>query len=317
MADQTQQPGLWRQNIDTHDAADYRRLLRSVLSEGVTQTNPTDPTTDLKVIERSPNGPGVWVTEGGGVIEGDDTDDQGAYYGYSLDHSTVDVDAGDATNPRRDRIIMESLDTFYGSGSDVWRFRAVKGTPSPTPALPALPSNAISLAEVHVAALQVNIAAADITDLRTPAVSKAKAIWGRAYLGADHSITSGTVAVIHLDTPEEDPYGMFDAVNHWFKIPAGLGGIWIPFGQIMWDNIVTGVYRQSRIQINGASYTGRTILPPLAGTGVNLVLPPIGVPVRLADLDTVALLGAHDRGTPLVAKAGAGDTYLSLVRIGG
>jgi hypothetical protein len=80
----------------------------------------------------------------------------------------------DPTNPRNDLIIAQQSDTFYGDGVSTWQIRQVVGTPSGSPADPAVSGSGdyVPLARVRVNASVTTITGAVITDLRTTGHAK-------------------------------------------------------------------------------------------------------------------------------------------------
>lgn len=76
------------------------------------------------------------------------------------------IPAADATHPRIDLICIASDGAVEGPAENA----SLKGTPAATPAAPAVPAGYIKLAEVRVENGAVGIAAAKVTDKRTPAV---------------------------------------------------------------------------------------------------------------------------------------------------
>lgn len=78
---------------------------------------------------------------------------KGAYLtGLDSVTSAGSLGVADPTNPRRDRVVLEVLDPDNGGASGVreGRLRLIAGTPGALPGLPALPVNALHVAEVLV-----------------------------------------------------------------------------------------------------------------------------------------------------------------------
>jgi len=75
----------------------------------------------------------------------------------------------DPTNPRDDLIIAQQSDKFYSDASNAFQVKQVVGTPSGTPADPAVTGSPdfVRLARVRVSANATTITNANITDLRT------------------------------------------------------------------------------------------------------------------------------------------------------
>lgn len=109
----------------------------------------------------------VNVAPGGAFITGTESAHQGVYYFYSEAAVNLTIDASDPTNARRDLVVAQVRDAAYSGASNDARFLVVKGTPSASPADPALPPNCLVLARVQVNAGATSITGANITDLRT------------------------------------------------------------------------------------------------------------------------------------------------------
>jgi hypothetical protein len=113
-------------------------------------------------------------TGGGAVVQGDSVTAQGLY--YVGPHSAVineAISTAHATLPRIDQVILEIQDTTHdSSGANAARVRVVTGTATAAATLDnrngaaALPSNAIRLADVLVAATDTAISNSEIRDRR-------------------------------------------------------------------------------------------------------------------------------------------------------
>lgn len=75
---------------------------------------------------------------------------------------TLTVAAADATNPRIDVPYIQVQDSFYSGAANQAIAGIVTGTPAPTPFAPAVPSNAVGLAPIAVAANATSIVGANI-----------------------------------------------------------------------------------------------------------------------------------------------------------
>lgn len=122
----------------------------------------------LHVTENSPTGSSVLVQPGHAVVT---RTAQGMYLCPNSAPRVVALDPADATNPRIDLIVLQVLDTALGDASTDVQIRAVTGTPAGSPVAPALPTGAIELARVAVAAAPTGntIVNANITDRRKSA----------------------------------------------------------------------------------------------------------------------------------------------------
>ena len=107
----------------------------------------------------------VTVKAGSVVIPGTAVAGSGVWRtGIGADQSHA-LAARDATNPRIDLVVFRQLDTdVVGShGAYTARLQIIEGTPSATPAVPALPSMAVELARINVPASGGGAASADLT----------------------------------------------------------------------------------------------------------------------------------------------------------
>ena len=83
------------------------------------------------------------------------------------------VAASDPTLDRIDLVILKVYDdTFDSSGNDYADLEVITGTPDASPVAPALPSTAISLAEILVQNAVTQIVNGDITDKRNEVLTK-------------------------------------------------------------------------------------------------------------------------------------------------
>lgn len=158
-----------------YNALDLRRRMIGQVQEGVSVFGLT--TGDFKVAQRAAGaGLGVDVAAGEALVQGDSLSQQGLYYcllSAALTAATqIDIAAGGA-QPRVDQVVLEVKDTQHdGSGLNVGRVRVVQGTETPGATLDnrlgaaALPTSAIRLADVLVAAGAVQVATANIRDRR-------------------------------------------------------------------------------------------------------------------------------------------------------
>lgn len=153
------------QNVATENADDHRAKIKSIVTtEGVVAA------ADLAVAENGTPNMTVNVAAGSAFIHGDNAPTtQGAY--HVLNDATVNlaIAAADATNPRKDIVILEVRDAFYSGADNDAQLRVVTGTPAASPVAPALPNNALQLALIDVPANDTAITNSQITDSRTRA----------------------------------------------------------------------------------------------------------------------------------------------------
>jgi len=159
-------PPLFQDVNNIYSGDEFGLPYRDIMGEGVVEAG------DLAVTQRGAGANlSVDVAAGACWIKGDaDLNAQPTY--RCRNNSVVNLAiTPDGANPRIVRVVAEVLDTtFDGSGSRLWRLRAIHGTPAGSPVAPALPSTAISLATIAVTAGDADIVNGQITDLRTRAV---------------------------------------------------------------------------------------------------------------------------------------------------
>ena len=147
----------------SHTAEQTRRALHAIIGRRGGVLTPTD----LLVTQRAAGvNMSVDVATGQVAVPGSEATYQGAYFVENRGAVNVTIATADATNPRRDLIIVRVRDAQY-SGSDGVTIEAVQGTPAGSPADPSLPTgNCFVLARVAVAAGATSITNANVTDLR-------------------------------------------------------------------------------------------------------------------------------------------------------
>lgn len=139
--------------------AEWAEMARLWLFTGVYNSNGVRPNVDLNKFEVYGDNSGlqVKVKTGTAWIEG--------FYVKSDAEEIVALATADATNPRKDRIILK-LDR----GANTITLTKLTGTPAGSPVAPTLTQNSsiweISLAQVLVVATDTLIAAGDVTDER-------------------------------------------------------------------------------------------------------------------------------------------------------
>lgn len=142
-------------------AAKYDRwLAKLLLSEGIFASGA------FAVTQNSSPGMSVFVAAGNALIQ-NDSSDAGSYIVTNDASMTKSIAAADPSNPRIDRVILQMYDSTDISGAlDKCDIEVLTGTPAGSPSAPAIPSNAISLATVAVAAGATQVVTANITDTR-------------------------------------------------------------------------------------------------------------------------------------------------------
>jgi len=94
---------------------------------------------------------------------------QGAYVFGLMVAQTLALQAASLTLPRIDIVVAYVAD--LGTDASAAYVQVVTGTPAATPAVPAAPSNSITLAQISVGAAATSITSANISDVRTYVVA--------------------------------------------------------------------------------------------------------------------------------------------------
>lgn len=177
-------PPLWLQNRTDHTAENERSLLTGLYSgkEGVLSS------TALTVVQNGTPNMSVNVSGGRAIVLGDESANQGMYLVWNDGVKNVTIAAADPTNPRRDIIVARVKDAYYSGATNAFSIEVIQGTPAGSPADPSIPSNALPLARVAVAASASSITNANITDLRTVAKPWYSA-WGEIGRASTNSLT--------------------------------------------------------------------------------------------------------------------------------
>jgi hypothetical protein len=137
----------------TYDSEELRRDIGFLLAGGATADVSRTGVLDVRALTVTLSGTNVRINPGGCAIG----TAKGAYLTGATATATIDaLTPADATNPRRDRVVLEVLDPDNGGGAGrKAQFRVIPGTPSATAAsgggYPAAPSSpSITLAYVDV-----------------------------------------------------------------------------------------------------------------------------------------------------------------------
>lgn len=155
-------PPTWLQ-AGTYPAEDDRRLLSTIFadSEGIVGASTLAVTQRALGVNMS-----VDVAGGRAIVKGDLGTFEGVYHVDNRNLTNLTVAASDPTNPRIDLVVAEVLNAEYSGVSNLWRLRVITGVPAGSPVAPTLPSNALALATIAVAASASSVVNANITDLR-------------------------------------------------------------------------------------------------------------------------------------------------------
>lgn len=177
--------GIGNRTLQTHTMRAMKQMVRGLLGgpSAFAFVNSTHPVThggahgvvgdnDFKVSAQGTPDMTVKIGAGEAFILQDANAHAGTGTVYNDgDLTTAAFAAQHATLNRIDLVTVQMRDNVEdGSGANDWRYNPVVGTPSASPAVPAIPANSLVLAQVLVRSTSNGggtITAADITDKRT------------------------------------------------------------------------------------------------------------------------------------------------------
>lgn len=120
--------------------------------------------THLAVTQNGTPNMSVNVAKGTALVNGTSSLAQAVYAVTNDATANLAIATADATNPRRDLVVIQIRDnTEDASGSNDARLFVVTGTPAASPADPTIPPGALVIARVAVAAATTSIVNANIT----------------------------------------------------------------------------------------------------------------------------------------------------------
>ena len=226
---------------------------------------------------------------------------------------TLDPAPASGTN-RIDLVICQARSTEFGGTNEDFVFAKVNGAQASSPVAPAVPVNAVALAQVYVPGGSANVTAANITDLRGPSTAADKTIAARMYPTGQTVLANGTLGQV-LNMTTEYMLGGFALVNNSLIVPAD--GIYFCTASLGWQsagNPVGAGQFQLRMAVNGN--TARII-----GGPVQLTVTSYGVTGGAATFPlnrgaAVALYGYQATGAGAGTFADSSMSWLDLVRIG-
>ena len=146
----------------SHPAEDVRRYFEATMGDrpGIFEDS------DFEVTEAGTPAMTVSVAAGRVFIAGDEGTYQGLYFAENRGPISVTISTADASNGRKDLIVLRVKDGNYSGTDYEVVVEAVAGTASASPAEPTVPDNSFVLAVVDVDAGTTSIVNADITDRR-------------------------------------------------------------------------------------------------------------------------------------------------------
>jgi hypothetical protein len=157
----------------THTAETLRNALTTLLS-GPSAANAMTPRGGVHVLyggafattqNGSPNMT-VNVASGLACVPGTEGAKQGGYFVVNDATKNVTIAAANASLPRIDVICLQVQDSFYSGVANTWTITVVTGTAAGSPVAPAVPNDALKIAQVAVGANVTSIVNANISDFR-------------------------------------------------------------------------------------------------------------------------------------------------------
>lgn len=210
---------------------------------------------------------------------------QALYFALNDAAVSVTVAAADPTNPRIDVVYVQVQDAFYSGSVNSATVGIVTGTPAPTPAVPAVPSNSIVLAHISVPANATSIGSGQITNELGPPINLLLA--PPLFVGEQHtsqSIPNAAWTAVTLDTNVEDSASGHSTTVNPTRYTAQIAGWYLLAGSIFLNSYTASFLAAVRIQINGAA------LP----RSEQQTLVPAGATATLAVATTYAYLNVGD-----------------------
>lgn len=151
----------------SHPANLFRQAVASLLPPGGGVVNATDfavaqtgtPSMAVQVGVGRIWIPGTEVSN----VSGGTFSSQAMYYAENDAATTLTIATANASNPRIDVVYVSVQDAAYSGSLNQANLGVITGVPAPSPSVPAIPNNAISLAQVAVAANASSITTTNIT----------------------------------------------------------------------------------------------------------------------------------------------------------
>lgn len=200
--------GAWLDGV-TVAGQDLRLQLASAMLTGASPSGTTGIAarpgvrygTGSPLLVQAASGMNITVNAGVAFVQGSSSATAGMYTCCLDTTATLTVATSDPTNPRIDNVICWINDVGNSGSTTVVELQT--GAPAPSPSAPPLPSNALLLAQIAVAAQATSITAVNITDERvytsatggiTPVANTSGGITGGAGLYV-HNLATGRMQV--------------------------------------------------------------------------------------------------------------------------
>lgn len=159
----------WLEN-GSFTADDDRLTLQSLLGGSPNQSlvSGVIGLADYKVAQTGTASMNLTVTSGAAWVDGSQSATEGVYAVYNDDNSqTVTISTANGSNPRIDLVVLQVRNSVYSGAHDDAILTVIKGTAAASPSPPALPADALLLAQILVGTSVTSITTANITDKRS------------------------------------------------------------------------------------------------------------------------------------------------------
>jgi hypothetical protein len=136
------------------------------------------------------------------------------------------------------------------------------------------------------------------------------------YHNVDQNVASATLVTIAFNSERFDTDAFHDTVtnNSRLTVPTGLGGTYLVWAMLQYDNINDATYRQIRIRVNGATYIASNTIAAIVGVHTDMCVSATAV---LAAGDYVELIAAQGSASTRLAVFQANDSpAFGMQRVG-
>lgn len=226
----------------------------------------------------------VNVASGFAIIPGTEGSKQSGYAVINDAIVNVAIAASNPSLPRIDLIALKVQDSFYSGATDAWSIVAITGTAAGSPVAPALPANAIKIAQIAVGAAVTSIVTGNITD-------------SRPYIAA----AGGLISV--ATQAERDALVAHDGLPTWRRdqetIDVWGGAAWVSFSPTFSTYIGESRNSTTNRVSSGTEIIGNTVTFTSAGTTARYKASWMGTFVGSVTSDTARLRIRHQSGGSL------------------
>ncbi len=234
---------------------------------------------------------------------------QGSYYALNDGVVNLSLAASDPTNPRIDVVYAAIEDAQYSGASNQAVLGIATGTPAGSPVAPAVPANAVSLADIVVAATTTTIVQGNISDARAFACGNgASGFGGRFYRAAPYVPVAAALTQFPFDSVGWDDVGGFDAATGAYYVRVE--GVYEVKACINFTGTTPGDVYYLSTQYNATTHN----YGPYGAAGSNLALA-VADEIRCIPGDHIAV-AYYCEAAPTGVSAGAAYTYMTVGRRG-